>query len=126
MMRKQFWAVLAAGAVAAVAVAQNLPAIRVSVRTGGAVTAGASTNAAPTLCTTNVPGFTRAWLLIQNTNATGTVMVYAGTNTAAPLAEIPAAGGTWVTEYPVVDNGQYSVRSTGAARAVLVSEGWGQ
>ena len=124
-MRKQFWAVLAAGAVAAVAVAQNLPAIRVSVRTGGAVTAGASSGV-PTLCTTNIPGFTRAWLLIQNTNATGTVMVYAGTNTAAPLAEIPAAGGTWVTEYPVVDNGQYSVRSTGAARAVLVSEGWGQ
>jgi len=126
-MRKQLWAVVAVVALAgAVVMAQNLPAIRVSVRTGGPVTAGASTNAAPTLCTTNIAGFTRAWLLIQNTNTAGTVMVYAGTNTAAPLAEIPAAGGTWVTEYPVVDNGQYSVRSTGAAKAVLVSEGWGQ
>ena len=125
-MRKQLWAVLAVLALAAVAVAQNLPAIRVSQRFGSGVTAGASTNAAPTLCTTNLPGFTRAWLLIQNTNAVGTVMVYAGTTTNAPLAEIPAAGGTWVVEWPVVDNGSYSIRSTGAARTVLVSEGWGQ
>jgi hypothetical protein len=122
MMRKQFWAVLAAVAVAAVAVAQNLPVIKVSVRTSGVYSAAVSTNQ-PTACSTNIAGLTRAYIQVWN-NADQQVVVYAGTTTNTPIGYVAPAG-NWVRQWPIVDNGTFSVGSTGTAVNVTVTEGWG-
>ena len=121
-MRKQFWAVLAAVAVAAVAVAQNLPVIKVSVRTSAVYSAAVSTNQ-PTACSTNVAGLTRAYIQVWN-NADQMVVVYAGTTTNTPIG-YAAPAGNWVRQWPIVDNGTFSVGSTGTAVNVTVTEGWG-
>jgi hypothetical protein len=118
---------LAAMALCAVVVAQNLPAISVTVRVGKVATVGASTNAAPTLVTTNLfaQGLRRAWLSVQNTNTVETVTVYAGTNAVAPQVVL-APGQSWGVSYPTIDDGDYSARSGGSAIGVVVSEAWGR
>jgi len=94
--------------------------------TGRAVTAPALTNA-PALATTNyTDGTSRAWLLIQNTNTTGSVIVYAGTTNTAPQATL-APGQSWSLNYPTIHSGPYSVGSAdNTPRAVLCAEGWGR
>ena len=105
--------------------AGTLPAIQIMARVGGSQTAGNSTNALPSQITTNFPGMDRGWLVIQNTNTVGTVIVYAGTSNNAPQA-ILGPGGMYSFSWPTIDDGAYSVQSTGAALPVFVSEGWGQ
>lgn len=94
--------------------------------TGRVVTAAALTNN-PTLATTNyTDGTFRAWLVVQNTNATGSVTIYQGTNAAAPQATL-APGQSWSLNYPTINSGDYSVRSTdNTPRDVLAAEGWGR
>lgn len=124
---KKILAIIGLSAMAGcLAIAGNLPNITVSAanRIGGKQLAAASTNA-PSVVTTNLPGFDRAWLIIQNTNAAGNVTVFAGASTNAPQAVL-APGQAYALSWPTIDNNTYSCRTDGAALSVIVSEGWGQ
>jgi hypothetical protein len=121
-MKKQLWAVIAVVALAGVVVAQNLPAIKVSVRTSAVYSAAVSTNQ-PTACSTNIAGLTRAYIQVWN-HAAQQVVVYAGTTTNTPIGYV-APGSNWSRQWPIVDNGTFSVGSTGTAVNVTVTEGWG-
>jgi hypothetical protein len=57
-------------------------------------------------------------------NADQQVVVYAGTTTNTPIGYVAPAS-NWVRQWPIVDNGTFSVGSTGTAVNVTVTEGWG-
>jgi len=120
---------LLAVVVAATVRAQGRPSVAVTVRVGSVVTAGNATNAAPTSCTTNLTssGLFRVGLLIQNTNTAGNVVLYTKSSTNyAVEAVIGPNGGSYAKDFPEIDNGEFAVRSAGAAVPVIVSERWGQ
>lgn len=121
-MKKKILVSLGVTLAAAAALAASLPSINVTTRLSYAVTT--STNAAPTLVSSNVPGLVRAWFAVQNTNAQA-VALY--TATSGSPAAVLSQGAQWQTTFPVLDAQNYYARATdGSSQTLLVSEAWGQ
>ena len=124
-MKRRIALIIAVLAAATAVIAQNLPTVFVRTYIYGGQTAGSSTNA-PTVVTTNINYLFRAYLEISNTNASGTVNVYAGTDTNK-LVMVLTNGQSWVQHYPIIDSGSFSCRSSiSNPVGVVVSERWGQ